>query len=177
MNVFLDLRCVVGDDSLVRQLREYVWEAAAAKPDYLMHYARNCLLYKPPLTLFGHLKGNKQDGKTTLNIKSCIKPMEMFARLYALKNRLATVSTLARLRQLGEAGVLPDETHREMAYAFDYLWRLRFFNQLFTDGGPLSDELDLGALTDTERQNLKNVIAAIPGFQNRLSYDFLGTGS
>jgi PAS domain S-box-containing protein len=174
VNVFLDVRCVSGDASLVQQLREHVHVKTQAHPGFLLHYARNCLLYKAPLTLFGHLKGNRQDDRRTINIKESIKPFETFARLYALKHHLPEIGTLDRIRQLCRLDALPDQTAREMCYAFDYLWHLRFYHQLSTDDGSFTDALDIESMTDIERQNLQNVVAAIPAFQSRLSYDFLG---
>ncbi len=174
VNVFLDLRCAFGSEPLVRQLRDHVHLTTEAHPEFLMHYARNCLLYKAPLTLFGHLKVSRQDGKTAVNIKSCIKPFETFARLYALKHKLSETGTIDRILALRRLDVLQEQTAREMCYALDYLWRLRFYHQLATDDGLVDDELDLQSLTDIERQSLQNVVAAIPAFQTRLSYDFLG---
>jgi len=174
VNVFLDLRCAFGSEPLVRQLRDHVHLKTGEHPEFLMHYARNCLLYKAPLTLFGHLKVNRQDGKTAINLKACIKPFETFARLYALKLKLSETGTIDRIRQLRRLDVLQEQTAQEMCYALDYLWRLRFYHQLATEDGLVNDELDLQSLTDIERQNLQNVVAAIPAFQTRLSYDFLG---
>ncbi len=174
VNVFLDLRCAFGSEPLVRQLRDHVHLKTGEHPEFLMHYARNCLLYKAPLTLFGHLKVNRQDGKTVVNLKACIKPFETFARLYALKHRLSETGTHDRIRQLCRLDVLQEQNAREMCYALDYLWRLRFYHQLATEDGLVDDELDLQSLTDIERLNLQNVVAAIPAFQTRLSYDFLG---
>ena len=174
VNVFLDIRCAFGSESLVQELRNHVRELTRENPGFLMHYATNCLLYKPPLSLFGHIKGHREDGKTTIDIKHCIKPIETFARLYALRHNLEEIGTLDRIRQLEKLEVIPEQTAREMGYALDYLWQLRFYHQLSTGDGQPDDELDLATLTDIERQNLQNVLARIPLFQTRLSFDFLG---
>jgi PAS domain S-box-containing protein len=174
VNVFLDIRCASGSDELVRELNRYVQELTRNNPEFFMHYAANCLLYKAPLSLFGHIKGHKQDGKTTIDIKSCIKPIETFARLYALKHNLAETGTLERIQKLQTLGVIPTPTGLEMSYALNYLWQMRFYHQLASDDGLIHDELDLESLTDIERQNLQNVLASILAFQTRLSYDFLG---
>jgi len=64
----------------------------------------------------------------------------------------------------------------EMVYIFDYLWRLRFYNQLslHADLRRVSDELGLEALTEVEHQNLQNALSKISTFQEKLSSDFLG---
>jgi PAS domain S-box-containing protein len=179
VNVFLDMRCAFGSDGLVQELKEYVQALTQKSPEFFMHYANNCLQYKAPLTLLGNLKTQKQAGKKTLNIKENLKPIETFARIYALKNNLPEIGTLERIRRLQELEILQPQTGLEISYIFNYLWQLRFYNQLSAaDGLPaVSDEVDIEALTDIERQNLKNVLSKISTFQTKLSYDFLGTAA
>ncbi len=177
VNVFLDIRCAFGDETLVVQIRDHAQSLVRENPAFLMYYAVNCLQYKAPLTLFGHLKGHRQDGRTTINIKECIKPIETLARLYALKHDIAAIGTLDRIKQLQKLDVLPAQTALEMGYALDYLWQLRFYHQLASDDGLINDELDIESLTDIERQNLQNVLSRIPLFQARLNFDFPGAAT
>jgi len=168
VNVFLDMRTAYGDSRFVDELRKHVQMLVGQNPGFLLHFARNCLGYKVPRL--------RRHGVGAVNVKECIKPIEMFARIYALKHALSVPGTLERLERLRESGVLPEETFREIAYVFDYLWQLRFFNQIAARAelNADSDELDLATLTETERENLQNVLARIPAFQTRLSYEFLG---
>jgi len=177
VNVFLDLRCASGNEELVQELKTTIHSLTQKSPEFFMHYANNCLQYKAPLTLFGHLKGHKQGGKKTINIKESIKPIETFARLYALKHNLSETGTLDRIKQLQQLGVLQESTAREMSYVLNTLWQMRFYHQLATADGLINDELDLETLTDIERQNLQNILSKIPTFQTKLSYDFLGTAA
>jgi len=179
VNVFFDIRCIHGDSGLVRELREHIQSLTRQNPQFFIHYARNCLGYKVPLGLLGRIRAEKHGNEKTIKLKECIKPIETFARIYALKHGIEDPGTLDRLRQLRDREVLQEETFREMAYVFNYLWQLRFFNQisahaeLSTD----TDELDIEKLTNIERDNLQSVLARIPIFQTKLSYDFLGTAA
>jgi signal-transduction protein with cAMP-binding, CBS, and nucleotidyltransferase domain len=179
VNVFFDIRCAFGNDKLVQELKEYVQTLTQKSPEFFMHYANNCLQYKAPLTLFGNLKTQKQDGKKTINIKESLKPIETFARIYALKHNLPEIGTLERIRRLQAMEILQPQTGLEMSYVFDYLWQLRFYTPLIAMEGTSSanDQVDIEALTEIERQNLQNVLAKIPTFQTKLSYDFLGTAA
>lgn len=170
INVFSDLRCAHGDDPLADELRNHVQALVAQTPEFFLHYAHNCLLYKAP---------RLRRGSGILNVKECIKPLETFARIYALRHAVPIPGTLERLERLREAGVLQEETFREITYVFDYLWQLRFFNQIAASAelSTNTDELDLSTLTDIERENLQTVLARIPAFQTRLSYDFLGVAA
>jgi len=179
VNVFFDIRCAFGSDALVQELKEYIQALTQKSPEFFIHYANNCLQYKAPLTLFGHLKTQKQDGKKTINIKESLKPIETFARIYALKHNLPEIGTLERLRRLQAMEILQPQTGREMNYVFDYLWQLRFYTPLIAmEGTPAAnDQIDIAAMTEIERQNLQNVLAEISTFQTKLSYDFLGTAA
>jgi PAS domain S-box-containing protein len=176
VNVFFDVRRAYGDEALVHELREHVQSLTQQHPEFFAHYARNCLGYKAPLGLLGRIRTEKRGESKTINVKECIKPIETFARIYALRDGITVPGTLDRLTQLKDAEVLKDETFREMVYVFDYLWQLRFFNQIATNAelSTDTDELDIEKLTDIERDNLQSVLSSIPVFQAKLSYDFLG---
>ncbi len=176
VNVFFDVRCAYGDEPLVSELRKFIQECTEKSPEFFIHYAKNCLGYKAPVGLLGRIRTEKKGDEKTINLKECLKPLETFARIYALKHRVEKPGTLNRLKALRRAEVLHDETFREMEYVFDYLWQLRFFNQIKTNAelSTNTDELDVAALTDIERDNLQSVLSRIPLFQSKLSYDFLG---
>jgi PAS domain S-box-containing protein len=176
VNVFFDIRCAYGGHALVNELFEHVRKLSEQNPGFYIHFAKNCLGYKAPLGLFGRIRTERKGEERTINLKECIKPIETFARIYALRHGIEIPGTLERLSLLFDTGVLQEESRREMTYVFDYLWRLRFFNQI-TAGADLrvnTDDFDIEKLTDLERENLQSVVARIPVFQSRLSYDFLG---
>ena len=177
VNVFLDIRCAYGESQLIEELREHVHALTKQNPEFLMHYARNCLQYKAPLTMFGHLKAKQSDGHKTINIKQSLKPIETYARIYALKHALPEVGTLERILRLQELGVVQKEAAREMGDILNHLWQLRFYNQLLTDEGlpSINDEVDIEQLTQMERHALQSVLSSISSLQTQLSYDFLGT--
>ncbi len=179
VNVFLDIRCGFGDNSLVQELRNHVHALTQQNPEFLMHYARNCLQYKAPLTLFGNLKTTQSEGRKTINIKQSLKPIETFARIYALKHALPEVGTSERIQRLQELDIVQEQTAREMGHILNHLWQLRFYNQLLTEDGlpAVNDEVDIERLTEIERHTLQQVLSQISIFQNKLSYDFLGVAA
>ncbi|MDA3924042.1 MAG: cache domain-containing protein [Kiritimatiellae bacterium] len=176
VNVFLDIRCAFGESRLVDKLREHILLLTGQNPEFLMHFARNSLLYKAPLTLFGQLKTKQNEGKKTINIKASLKPLETFARIYALKYSLLEVGTCERIQRLQELDLIKDNTAHEICYIIDYLWQLRFYNQLSAEDGlpDFNDEVDINRMNEIERQTLKNVLSQITIIQTKLSYDFLG---
>ena len=55
LSIFFDLRLVCGDLSLIEPLRLHIESAVRGTPAFLPHFARNALLFKPPLGLFGRI--------------------------------------------------------------------------------------------------------------------------
>ncbi|MCD4650444.1 MAG: DUF294 nucleotidyltransferase-like domain-containing protein [Candidatus Cloacimonetes bacterium] len=175
VNIFLDIRNVYGDTNLTEEMITYAMGLAEANPQFFIQFARNCLQYKAPLNLLGHLRTGSKDGVKTMNIKGCLKPLEIIARIYALKHGITVPGTLDRLRHLIDKEITNDEVFQEMIFVFNYLWQLRFINQLTAhqELKRVNDELDPKSLSDIERSNLRNVVAKISDFQSRLSIDFL----
>ena len=81
-----------------------------------------------------------------------------------------------RLTKLFESDVFSENRFREMVYVFDYLWNLRFYNQIILNNElkKINDDLVINNLTEIEINNLRNVLNRISSFQTGLSYDFLG---
>ncbi len=176
INVFCDIRCSYGSAPLAETLKKYVLDLASESPEFFLHYARNCLLYKPPRNIFGQLTTGIFDTAKTVNIKECLKPIETFARIYALKYGIDEPSTAGRLQKLADISILQQGGLDEIKNVFDYLWEIRFYNQLVlhTELRKIDDELDIDAISAKQRQQLRHALSIISSFQTRLSYHFLG---
>ena len=176
LHVFVDNACVYGDEELARVFQEFVLETVSRTPSFLSLIANDALHYKVPLDIMGRIRPDKKGGAPAIPIKECLKPLEIFSRVYVLKNSITETSTLGRLHRLLELGVVEESTCEDATYVFNYLWQLRFYNQLVLhdDLKVVDDRLELSCLAEVERRNLKNVLALIPDLQSKLNYDFLG---
>ena len=176
VNTVFDIRFIYGDKGLVDDLQSHMISITRDNPEFFMHYARNCLLYQPPLGLFGKIRSENQSGLRSLNVKKCIHPIVNFARIYSLKHGIKLPGTLERLNELMSMGKISKETYGEISYAFDHLWYLRFYNQIIchADLRRVNDELDMERLSEVETQKLSDVLVKIGRLQTKLSYDFLG---
>ncbi|MGL1902189.1 MAG: DUF294 nucleotidyltransferase-like domain-containing protein [Fibrobacterales bacterium] len=176
VNVFFDIRSTYGDQVLVDRIQDHIVAVNKENQQFFIHYAKNCLAYKPPLNLFGKLKTETRDGVKSINLKECLRPMEIFCRIYALKHDIRDANTISRLKHLVACGEIHEESYREMVYIFDHIWNLRFMNQIieYTDLRKVNDVLAINDLTDLEQQNLRNVLSKISLFQTKISYDFFG---
>lgn len=175
LNVFFDIRSTYGHATLVDGLQSHIQSVLTAQPEFLSIYAQNCLSYCVPLDINGELVTEKHDGKNSINLKECLRPMEIFCRLYALHYDIREISTIGRFRELQQHGVIDAHTLREMIYLFDHMWNLRFMNQLveYTDLRNVNDVLAIDDLTTVEQQNLRNVLSRMQVLHERVKRDYL----
>ncbi len=178
-NIFFDFRAVYGDRQLSKDLKKHINELLNNTPPFFLLLAENCLLYNPPIGMFGKISV-KTSGKhaDTFSIKEAMKPLINFARIYSLKHEINTTNTLARLDGLFEKGIITESTHNEMAHVYNFLMRLRFSHQAsaISDGNEPDNHINPKNLTNIEREILKKTFSQIAACQTKLSFDFKGVG-
>jgi len=175
IHVFFDVFCAWGEKSLVDNLQSHIFSLIRNNPEFLGHFARNCLQYKVNLNLFGSVKTETRAGQSVVNIKESLIPLINFVRIYAIKYELSESSTLARIRVLTEMEIFSDSTMKDIVESFEFLWELRFSNQILSHGElrKVNDDLILSSLTHENRKRLQKSLSVISILQSRLSYDFL----
>ncbi|MHA2940102.1 DUF294 nucleotidyltransferase-like domain-containing protein [Vibrio sp. RC27] len=175
LNVFFDIRSTYGQDALVDNLQSHIQTCLATHPEFLATYAQNCLSYEIPLDSENQIITELYEGRASLNLKDCLRPMEIFCRIYALKHDIREINTMTRLKQMLAFKEIDQKTFREMAYIFDHVWHLRFMNQIieYTDLRQVNDILAIEDLTHLERDNLINVLKRISQFHKKVEDDFL----
>jgi CBS domain-containing protein len=176
IHVFFDISCAWGGEELVLGLQKAIFDISNSRPEFLAHFARNCLQYKAPLGILGMVKTEERDGVAVINIKESLIPIINFARIYALRENIYEISTLYRLTLLKEQEVLDEVSFNEIHEAFETLWELRFSNQILSHGElrKVNDDLTLKGLSDQNRKRLQKALSVIPGIQSRMSYGFQG---
>ncbi|UPQ90056.1 DUF294 nucleotidyltransferase-like domain-containing protein [Vibrio sinaloensis] len=175
LNVFFDIRSTYGAANLVDNIQAHIQQVLQANPEFLTTYAEHCLTYSVPLTDEKQLDTDRIDGRASLNLKECLRPMEIFCRLYALKLDVRHSNTMARLQAMREHNELDSRQYRELVYIFDHIWHLRFMNQVieYTDLRKVNDLLAIADLTLLEQQNLTNVLKRMTLCQRKVAQDFL----
>jgi PAS domain S-box-containing protein len=177
-NIFFDFRSVYGEEHLTISLRQHINELLAVNPPFFLHLAQNCLLYNPPIGMFGQISvKTKGEHAETFSIKEAMKPVINFARIYCLKNNISVTNTLMRLDKLLENEVISDSTHHDAVQVYNFLMRLRFTHQalLIENGKEPDNYINPKQLTSIECEILKKVFSHITAFQSKLSFDFKGT--
>lgn len=180
--IFFDFRLGYGQEDIVSELKEDLFSSLSQWVGFFRHLAENALHYKPPLDFFGGFvlqniegQGRKRSGKF-LDIKSPMRLVVDFARIYALKNSIKMTNTLERLREMSIQGVLEKEDCDELVQAYSQLMQTRLFHQaqLITEENcPPDNYIDPKKLTHIEQQALKEAFKRIRMAQGKMRMELV----
>ncbi|MCA1808903.1 MAG: DUF294 nucleotidyltransferase-like domain-containing protein, partial [Lentisphaerae bacterium] len=128
---FFDLRCVWGQEELVRILRAHIQEELAKAPWFFMRAAQNAMQFKTPLRIFGNIVSTGRSTEKTgcLDLKATMMPIVCFARLHALRKNLVCTPTTERLTAICDRGMLLPSRCHNILTAFETLLRMRLRHQ------------------------------------------------
>jgi CBS domain-containing protein len=170
--IFFDFRCIYGDEMLVEKLKTGIDDTIKLNPLFLYHLAFNTFNTKSPHVSAGNILSDKHGD--TIDLKSALVPIIMFARTYSLQNSIWCSNTIERLVALKEKHIISDTTIDEIVFVYNFLMNLRLRNQidLIDNNAPVSNKLNTKKLIDIELYMLKKVLSAIPDCQNKIKMDF-----
>ncbi|MCI0472484.1 MAG: DUF294 nucleotidyltransferase-like domain-containing protein [Ignavibacteria bacterium] len=171
-SIFFDFRNIYGDETFTDRLRNTVGNLIKENPLFLYHLAYNTYNTKTPHISSGNIITDKN--ADLIDLKNAVNLIVMFARTYSLQNNIWCTNTIDRLNALKTAVVISPATADEIIFAYNYLMKLRFNNQinLSESNLPLSNTLNTKKLIDIELTVLKKVLSLIPAYQNKISVDF-----
>jgi PAS domain S-box-containing protein len=176
-NTFFDFRCIWGEWELARDLRQFVQSLIAEHPPFLLQFAQNALLYKPPVGLFGKIVVETGgESPYALNLKEAMLPIVNFARLYSLRHGVSETNTLDRLYRLFELQAIKKLFYEEVTDAYSFLMEIRLRNQAIAllQGNKPDNLLDLKTITPMQETLVKQSFSIISTLRKKISYDFLG---
>lgn len=173
--IFFDFRCIYGEDSLIDQLRSHVNRNVESKTLFFHHVAQSIVKMKVSANLPGNLKAKAQSD-TQLDIKLSLIPLTSYIRLYAIREKLASVNSLERAGKLYKRSVIDASTLEEFTEAYNFLTHLRIKNQAYSiaRNEVPGNSISLGQLTHLEALILKKIFTDISGVQTRLGSGFSG---
>lgn len=185
ISIFLDIRYVFGDESLVQQV-----QAARARqvqaPIFLASLARDAQNSHTPLTIFQRFVFDSVSKKTSaghaykdgINLKSGgINIINSIVRLYAFFEGVScqSVGTLERLQQLTDQCGLVESDRQTLKDIWLLLQRFRWRHQL--QHGLHNNSIRLSDLSSFEQHQLKAAFKAIQASQSALLLKFSAGGS
>ena len=171
-SVMFDLRPIGGKAALFRDLQEETLEAASKNSIFVAHMIANSLKHHPPLGLLrGFATIRSGEHKNHIDMKhNGVVPVADLARVYALRGKLTSVNTRARILDAEDAGVISVSGARDLVEAYDLIAGLRLENQaaLIKAGRKPDNFLAPSDLSDFERSHLRDAFVVVRTMQSAL---------
>ncbi|MBF0435225.1 MAG: CBS domain-containing protein [Magnetococcales bacterium] len=173
--IFYDASAVVGNTDLFRRLRRSFMARLPGDQAFYSYFAMPVLAFETPLGIFKRFiveKGSRE-GRIDLK-KGAIFPLVHGVRSLALEYRLKDTNTARRIRGLVRLGVLEQSFAVDLIDAFDVISGLRVkasLDCLRGDGGG-GDLLELESLGSLERESLRDSLAQVDRFKQRIDHHF-----
>ncbi len=179
LSTFFDFRFIYGEESIVKDLKNYIKEKLASPNQlFFAHIAKNALQYEPPLTFLKRIKTQTIGKSEVFDIKTAMSPIVDLLRVYALKNQLEIENTGERMKKLTEIGVFTQQQYNEMHQSYYYLMALRLknqANQINIDKKHPDNYIEISKLTKIERVTLVEIFKTIANFQLGIKMKFTGS--
>ena len=162
MTILLDFRSVWGNQALARALWDKIFQVFE-DPEKINHMLTALhMQFAIPINFLGHLRTEKKGPhKNQLNLKKGgLVHIINAARIFAINNRITETSTLGRLRQLTEMGVISEKRSDVLKTAFETLvmFKLRTNLQKMSQNQKRDHYMDPSALNNREIVLLKDAL-------------------
>jgi CBS domain-containing protein len=172
-SIFFDMRCVHGDDLLVKQLLEHAIGRAGDNRIFRRFLAANALTHRPPIGFFRRFV-QEDDGSHSegLNLKHRgTVPITDLVRLRALEAGISEANTFRRIELAAAAGVMNERDAGSLRDALVLINRIRFRHQArqMAAGMAPSNFVPPGELSPLMRRNLKAAFNVVSEAQDALS--------
>lgn len=178
-DIFFDFEPVHGDAAMAADLRRHVGDLARRSRLLLQCMAHDDTAAGVALDLFGRLatEGVESIHRGRIELKMHARmPLVGCVRLLALAQGIEETPTLARIRRLGEAGVLAPGDAEGLVDAHGHIAQLILRQQVADiEAGRLPGvHVEAEGLTAGERGRLHEALRAIDRLRKRTQIDLLG---
>ncbi len=169
--IFFDFRIIFGDEIITSRLKKTIEGLIKEHQMFLYHLAHNASNIKSQ-----QISGSVISDKNTdlIDLKNAVSLIVMLTRTYSLQNNIWCTNTLERLERLKSKQIINTNTVDEIIFAYNFLMKLRFKNQvnLIYNNLPLTNNINTKNLIDIELSILKKILSLLPAYQNKLNIDF-----
>ncbi|MFO7838833.1 MAG: DUF294 nucleotidyltransferase-like domain-containing protein [Desulfosalsimonadaceae bacterium] len=175
-NIFFDFRLGHGNQELVDALHADLFEKLSEWPGFLRQMAKNTVHYRPPLGLFGNfVLQEKEEGTKGFDIKSAMRLVVDFARIYAMLDNSVETNTVKRLELLFRNRHLDRKERDHLVHAYKFLMYQRLKHQsesMKKNNGRPDNFIRPDDLTSIDQQALKEAFKQIRTAHARMRLDF-----
>jgi len=168
--IFFDAIPVAGDVSMLRKLKEEVFEHVEEQSPFLANFAKAATAFETPIGIFTTLisENNKIDVK-----KGGIFPIVQGVRALALEHKIEPTDTVTRIKKLAKVEVIDSDFSGALIEALDTLLNLRLKERLARgeDKG-LDNFVNIENLNQLELELLKDSFKIVNKFKKFLTHHF-----
>lgn len=175
-SIFFDLEGVWGETRWAGMLNDLIRRKAQRSPRFLACMARNALQRTPPLGFFKDFV-METDGRHTNSInmkRRGTAPLADLVRVHALAIGSRERNTFDRLKDIGEADILPRGRGADLRDALELIAMVRIRHQALDleAGNEPDNNIEPENLSDFERKNLKDAFQILSNAQKYLKYRY-----
>lgn len=176
MTILLDFRPVWGNQALAQALWEKIFQVFE-DPEKVNHMLTDLnMQFAVPINFLGNLRTEKKGPhKNHLNLKKGgLIHIINGARIFAINNRITETSTLGRLGQLTEMGVISQKRYEVLKTAFETLvmFKLRTNLKKMSQNRERDHYIDPSTLSGSEMILLKDAISSASQMQKLINNRF-----
>ena len=169
--IFLDAKVVAGDENLLMQLKDNLFDKIDNKDIFMAFFAKATLTFDTPIGMFSNLisKNDEIDLK-----KGAIFAIVQGVRSLALEYKLTEHSTISRIKRLNQLEVINRDLASELIEAFGLLLRLKLQGQMaeLNEKKPIDNMINLNTLGKIERDMLKDSFQIVNNFKKFIIHHF-----
>ncbi len=172
LSIFLDSKCVGGDELLLKELLIYLYKTFNNRDDILAHIAKAVLNFETPLSLFsGFVLEKEYNNKLDLK-KGGIFALVHGVRTLSLEYGVEPTNTIERIKELNNLGVFDKNFATELIECFDSLSSIRLKAMLESNDINHSNYINPKSLKKIQRDLLKDSFKIINKFKKFMSFHF-----
>jgi CBS domain-containing protein len=172
LSIFLDAKCVAGDEELLDELRSYLHYSFHSRDDVLAHMAKAVLSFETPLSLFSSFVLEKSHNNTLDLKKGGIFALVHGVRTLALQYEIKETNTIQRIKELNNKGIIDKNFATELMESFDTLSSIRLKAMLEAKDLSESNYINPKNLQKIQMDLLKDSFKVINKFKKFMSFHF-----
>jgi CBS domain-containing protein len=164
--ILLDANVVWGDERYLNELKTYLFEHITDNATLLSNFASFIEQFELPVGIFGL--------KEDIDMKKIRFIIVHAARAFALENKIQKTSTVDRIKELNNLGIIDRQFASELIESFDIILTLTLKNRLnqINNQLPPSNIINIKNLTKIEKDMLKDSIKVINEFKKLTKHHF-----
>lgn len=169
LSIILDAKSAAGDDSLLEEIKEFLYSNFHSRDDVLAHMSKAVLSFETPLTLFSSFVTDKEhDNKLDIK-KGGIFALVHGIRTLSLQYEVSVTNTIERIKELNNKGVIDKNFATELIECFDTLSSIRLEGQSLDKDGNF---VNPSSLEKNQRDLLKDSFRIVNKFKKFMSFHF-----